>query len=114
MITLDELLARYDSATAVRLERWIFRGLVRPERAGEPPRFADIDVARVELLVELGEFLACDDETLESVMDLLDQVHGLRRRLALVAQAVGRQPEAIQDAIAAELHRLDEETREGD
>ena len=47
-------------------------------------------------------------------MELLDQVHGLRRRLALVAQAVGRQPESVQKAIAAELHRLDEETREGD
>ena len=114
MITLDELLARYDSATAIRLERWIYRGLVRPEQAAESPRFADIDVARVELLVELGEVLACDDETLESVMDLLDQVHGLRRRLTVVAQAIGRQPEAVQEAIAAELQRLDEETREGD
>ncbi len=113
MITLDELLARYDSATAVRLERWIFRGIVRPDQV-DPPRFADIDVARVELLVELGDVLACDDETLESVMDLLDQVHGLRRRLTIVAQAIGRQPEAVQEAIAAELHRLDEETREGD
>lgn len=114
MITLDELLARYDSATAVRLEQWIFRGLIRPEQGGEPARFADIDVARVELLVELGDVLACDDETLESVMDLLDQVHGLRRRLTVVAQVIGRQPEAVQEAIVAELRRLDEETREGD
>jgi len=114
MITLDELLARYDSATALRLERWIFRGLVRPEEDGDTPRFTDIDVARVELLVELGEVLACDDETLESVMDLLDQVHGLRRRLVLLAQAIGHQPSAIQEAIATEIRRLDEETREGD
>jgi len=113
MITLDQLLARYDSATAVRLERWIFRGMVRPEN-GEPPRFADIDVARIELLVELGDVLACDDEALESVMDLLDQVHGLRRRLTIMAQAIGRQPGTVQEAIAAELQRLDEETREGD
>lgn len=108
MITLDQLLARYDSATAVRLERWIFRGIVRPEHAGEPPRFADIDVARVELLVELGEVLACDDETLESVMDLLDQVHGLRRRMTVLAHAIRNQPRSVQDAIAAEVRALGE------
>lgn len=113
MITLDELLARYDSATAVRLERWIFRGLVRPEHDGEPPRFADIDVARIELLVELGEVLSCDDETLESVMNLLDQVHGLRRRLAVLAQAIASQPQSVQEAIAAEVRALGEEEAGG-
>lgn len=109
MITLDELLARYDSATALRLERWIFRGLVRPEEDGDTPRFTDIDVARVELLVELGEVLACDDETLESVMGLLDQVHGLRRRLAILAHAIRSQPQSVQDAIVAEVRALGEE-----
>ena len=113
MITLDELLARYDSATAVRLERWIFRGLVRPEN-GEPPRFADIDVARVELLVELGDVLACDDETLESVMDLLDQVHGLRRRLTVLAQVIRNQPQSVQEAIAAEVRALGEDEEADD
>ena len=109
MITLDELLSRYDSSTAMRLERWIFRGLVRPEEDGEPPRFADIDVARVQLLVELGDVLACDDETLESIMDLLDQVHGLRRRLTVLAHAIRNQPQSVQDAIAAEVRALGEE-----
>jgi chaperone modulatory protein CbpM len=114
MITLDELLARYDSTTAVRLERWIFRGLVRPDQAGEPPRFADIDVARVELLVELGEVLACDDETLESVMDLLDQVHGLRRRLTVLAHVLRNQPQSVQEAIAAEVRALGEDEEADD
>ncbi|MBX3499569.1 MAG: hypothetical protein KF889_09000 [Alphaproteobacteria bacterium] len=103
MTTLEELLRLHGTLTPARIERWIAVGLLRPEGDDDPPRFAAIDVARVQLLIELREDLAIDDSALEAVVPLLDQVHTLRHRLARLADAIARQPEEVRRAIAAAL-----------
>lgn len=103
MTTLEDLLRLHVALTPARVERWIAIGLLRPEGDDDPPRFAAIDVARVQLLIELREDLAIDDQALETVVPLLDQVHTLRHRLARLADAIARQPEDVRRAIAAAL-----------
>ena len=103
MTTLEELLRLHAALTPARIQRWIAVGLLRPEGDDDPPRFAAIDVARVELLIELREDLAIDDSALETVLPLLDQVHTLRHRLARLADAIARQPDEVRRAIAAAL-----------
>jgi chaperone modulatory protein CbpM len=49
-----------------------------------------------------------DDESVETVIDLLDQVHTLRRQLEQLGQAIGRQPAETREAIEVALKALRE------
>ncbi len=101
MIGLEEVAALIGRIEAAELERWCLEGWVRPEREAEQWRFAEIDVARVRLICELKVDLAIDDEALPVVLDLMDQVHGLRARLAALARAVAAEPPDVRRRIAA-------------
>jgi len=106
MTTLDELLRLHGGVTAVHVERWVARGLLRPAATAEAWTFETVDVARLGLLAELAADLGLDDDTLETVIDLVDQVHTLRRQLDLVGRAIAEQPADTREAVAAALARL--------
>jgi chaperone modulatory protein CbpM len=105
MTSLDELL-REHGVTSVHVERWVARGLLQPREAGESWSFEQVDVARARLLAELSDDIGFDDDTVETVVSLVDQVHTLRGQLGLLARAIADQPPATQEAIAVALRRL--------
>lgn len=119
MITLDELVRRHQRLTVTRIEAWIERGLLRPVdvqgKAGGDGclfcGFSPVDAARVSLLYELTEELSFGDESLDTVVDLIDQVHGLRHQLGTLAQAIAQQSEDVQRAIAASVKAIDPRSR---
>jgi chaperone modulatory protein CbpM len=49
--------------------------------------FSDIDLARAQLIGDLRSDLGVNDEAVPIVLDLIDQIHGLRR---LVRELVER------------------------
>ena len=122
MTTLEELLQVNGRLTAVHVERWVARGLLRPSADGERWIFEPVDVARALLLADLSEHCAAghigglladltdemgfDEESMETVVDLLDQVHTLRRQLHRLGLAIGRQPAETREAIAVALKDL--------
>lgn len=106
MTDLDELLRQNRRLTVFHVERWVARGLLRPVGPAEEWRFEQIDVARAQLLAELTDDIGLDDDTMESVLGLLDQVHTLRSQLGLLAKAIAEQPPATREAIAAALQKL--------
>ena len=106
MTTLDELLRLHGRLTTVHVERWVARGLLRPLGTAEAWSFEQIDVARARLLAELIDEMGFDDESVETVVDLVDQVNTLRRQLDLLGHAIAEQPAATREAIAAALTRL--------
>ena len=106
MTSLDDLLRQHGRLTAVHVERWVARGLLRPAGGGDGWNFEQIDVARARLLGELVDELGFDDESVETVVDLVDQVHTLRRQLDLLGRAIAEQPAATREAIAVALDRL--------
>lgn len=106
MTSLDDLLRQHGRLTAVHVERWVARGLLRPAGGGDGWNFEQIDVARARLLGELVDELGFDDESVETVVDLVDQVHTLRRQLDLLGRAIAEQPVATREAIAVALDRL--------
>ena len=108
MTTLDDLLRLHGGLTTVHVERWVARGLLRPAGDADSWTFETIDVARTHLLAELTGDLGLDDETVEMVIDLVDQVHTLRGQLDLIGRAIAEQPAATREAIAAVLARLGE------
>ena len=106
MTTLDELLRAHGSITTVHVERWVERGLLRPSADGQEWIFEPVDVARACLLADLSDQMGFDDEAVETVVDLLDQVHTLRRQLHQLGVAIGRQPNETREAIAIALKAL--------
>jgi chaperone modulatory protein CbpM len=108
MTTLDELLRVHHRLTTVHVERWVARGLLRPAADGQNWVFEPVDVARARLLADLTDDLGFDDEVVETVVDLLDQVHTLRRQLHQLGVAIGRQPTETREAIAVALKDLHE------
>lgn len=105
MTTLNELLSLHDGLTVMHVERWVARGLLRPTGA-DTWSFEQVDVARARLLAELADDIGFDDDTVETVVGLVDQVHTLRGQLDLLARAIAEQPPATREAIAATLRRL--------
>jgi len=106
MTTLAELLVLTERLTAVHVERWVARGLLRPSGSAETWNFEPVDVARVRLLAELTEDVGFDDDTLEAVVALIDQVNTLRGQLELLARAIAEQPEPTREALSTALRRL--------
>jgi chaperone modulatory protein CbpM len=108
MTTLEELMRVHGRLTTVHVERWVERGLLRPSADGEAWIFEPVDVARARLLADLVDEMGFDDEAVETVVDLLDQVHTLRRQLHKLGLAIGRQPAETREAIAVALKELGE------
>ena len=108
MTSLDELLGAHGRLTTVHVKRWVERGLLRPTAEGDAWAFETVDVARARLLAELADEMGFDDEAVETVIDLVDQVHTLRRQLHQLGQAIGRQSPETREAIAVALKDLRE------
>ncbi len=98
MITIETLCLRIRGLRQDDLERWIGQAWVRPD--GEPGRylFHDIDVARVQLILELREQMQVNEEALPVVLSLLDQLYEARRRMRRVR-------DALDQATVAELRQ---------
>ena len=105
MIGIDGLIRMVAGLQEAELRRWIDERWVRPERAASGFVFREVDVARVRLIVELRHELAIDDEALPVVLQLLDQVYALRRRLKAMSEAIDAQPDAVRQAVRARLIR---------
>jgi chaperone modulatory protein CbpM len=103
MIGLDELTRRFAGLERAQLVRWIENRWVLPDEAGGQWIFREVDVARVELILEMHREFAVDDDAMSLVLALLDQVYGLRRQLRRLCDAIERQPPAIRDAISRAL-----------
>ena len=67
--------------------------------------FHEVDVARVELILEIRREFAVDDEAMPLVLGLLDQVYSLRRQMRRLCDAIECQPAEIREAIGRALPR---------
>ena len=64
---------------AQALDAWIEAGWLRPRGNRSSREFSDIDLARARLIGDLRRNLGVNDEAVPIVLDLIDQIHGLRR-----------------------------------
>ena len=88
-ITRQEFLirARLDGDT---LETWISEEWIVPTGADPEVSFTEADVARAELIRDLMGDLAVNDAGVGVILDLVDQMHGLRKMLADLLQSMHR------------------------
>jgi chaperone modulatory protein CbpM len=63
------------------LEAWVQEEWLIPAESAGEMSFSDADVARVQLIRDLKNDLGVNDEGVGVILNLVDQVHGLRRVL---------------------------------
>ena len=103
MIGLDELLRRFAELDRRELARWIENRWLLPEGEGGRWLFGEVDVARVELILDIRREFAVEDEAMSLLLGLLDQVYHLRRQMRRLADALALQPPDVQEAIRRAL-----------
>jgi chaperone modulatory protein CbpM len=99
----DDVIARISRLDRVTLVSFIEAEFVRPERRGAGFVFQRIDLARLELLVDLSQDLELDEVALGVVVSLLDQLHAAREERAALRRAIAAIPEELQAQIRAAL-----------
>jgi len=98
-----EVVARVNGLTVARLRRFVAAECLAPSEREGRLAFAEVDVARVRLLAELEQDFDLDAEAAGMVISLVDQIHGLRRALRQLGEAVGSEPDEVRARIR---HRL--------
>ena len=106
MIALEDLLNRRKELDRRELTRWVENRWVLPERRNETWIFHEVDVARIELILEIRHEFAIDEEAVPLVLGLLDQVYDLRRQLRRMCDALAAQPPEVQAVIRKALPPL--------
>jgi chaperone modulatory protein CbpM len=105
------LRARLDAKT---LRAYIEAGWLLPRDNGHARRFSEADLARARLIRDLKKDMGVNDEGIAVVLDLVDQVHGLRRTLREVLAAVCTQSEVMRRQIAAEIREATSARQNGE
>jgi len=70
------------------LEVWIEEEWLVPIAIAPDLAFSEADLARAKLIRDLKEDLGVNDDGVGVILNLLDQVHGLRRALSEMLKAV--------------------------
>jgi chaperone modulatory protein CbpM len=77
--------AQLDHAT---LETWIEEEWLIPTRRATGPEFSEVDLARAKLIRDLTQDIGVNDAGVGVILNLVDQVHGLRSALADVLRSM--------------------------
>ena len=85
------------------LGAWMEAGWVRPAESDRGRHFDETDIARLRLICDLRQTCGVPQDAVPMVLSLVDQVHGLRRHLRSVLEAIERQPEPTRRAILRSL-----------
>ena len=71
------------------LQVWIEEEWLVPQVSEPDVTFTEADVARAQLILDLKKDLGVNDEGIGVILNLLDQMHSLRRALAGKSRALG-------------------------
>lgn len=113
MRSIHEVILEVEGVNETELRVWIESGWVRPARGEGDFAFSDMDIARVSLVAELRQNMGINDEAMPVVLDLMDQLYGVRRELRRVLDVIDSQPEPERSRILEALQARaaqDEET----
>lgn len=90
------------------LDIWIEQGWLVPERAPEGRRFHEAEVARGQLILDLTRNMGVNEAGVDIVMDLLDQIHGLRGTMRALVAAIEQQEDETKSRLLQVLRDAEE------
>ena len=94
-----EVVARVHGLTVARLRAFVAAECVVPAEQDGRLAYREADLARLQLLAELAEDFDLDPEAAAVVVSLVDQIHGLRRALRQLGEAVAAEPDAVRSRV---------------
>ena len=98
-----EVIARVEGLTVARLRSFVAAECLAPAEREGRLAYAEVDLARVRLLAELVTDFDLDADAAGVVVSLVDQIHGLRRALRQLGEAVAAEPGEVRDRIRQRL-----------
>ncbi len=85
------------------LEVWVEQGWLLPQTHEGARDFRETDVARGRLILDLTRDMGVNDAGVDLIMDLVDQIHGLRGTLRELLAAVEEQDEEAKRRLRSKL-----------
>jgi chaperone modulatory protein CbpM len=91
MLSERDVVARVRRLTVTRLRVWVAQGLIKPADEAAPA-YSEADAARAALICNLEDELGFAEEDVPVLLNLIDQIHGLRAELSGLLDALNELP----------------------
>jgi chaperone modulatory protein CbpM len=104
MLSEHDLLARVQRLTVTRLRVWVAQGWIKPADA-RAPNYSEADLARAALICNLEDELGFAEEDVPVLLNLIDQIHGLRAELKGLVEALEDLPPDIRATVRMRVTR---------
>ena len=108
MLSERDLLARVQRLTVTRLRVWVAQGWIKPADA-RAPNYSEADLARAALICNLEDELGFAEEDVPVLLNLIDQIHGLRAELKGLVDALENLPPDIRATVRMRITRSRED-----
>ena len=102
MLTERDIVARVHHVTVTRLRVWVRAGWIRPAAKAEHG-FSEADMARAALIRDLEDKLGFDEDQVPVLLNLIDQIHGLRAKLKTMLEALEDLPEDVRVTVKSRI-----------
>jgi chaperone modulatory protein CbpM len=104
MPTEQDVIARVQSLTVTRLRVWVREGLIKPaDEAAET--YSEADIARAALISTLEDELGFNQEDVPVLLNLIDQIHGLRSELRGLLDALDELPPDVRTTVRMRIEQ---------
>jgi chaperone modulatory protein CbpM len=98
MLSERDLVARVQHLTVTRLRVWVKQGFIKPaDRTAQ--NFSEADLARAALICNLEDQLGFSEEDVPVLLNLIDQIHGLRSELMSLLGALDDLPPDVRATV---------------
>ncbi|MEI5667586.1 hypothetical protein WBO78_21735 [Bosea sp. CCNWLW174] len=88
------------------LQAFVDRGWILPPVREGQRVIRDVDVARAALIVDLTDGMGLNEEGVDLVLDLIDQLYGLRSALGHLIDTLAVQPDGVRARLVSDPRRL--------
>jgi chaperone modulatory protein CbpM len=105
MLTERDLLTRVQRLTVTRLRVWVAQGWIKPAGAAAQ-NYSEADLARAALICNLEDELGFDEEDVPVLLNLIDQIHGLRAELKGLLDALEDLPPELRATVRMRITRI--------
>jgi chaperone modulatory protein CbpM len=104
MLSERDLLTRVQRLTVTRLRVWIAQGWIKPADA-TARSYSEADLARAALICNLEDELGFAEEDVPVLLNLIDQIHGLRAELKGLLDALADLPPDLRTTVRMRITR---------
>lgn len=104
MPTEQEMVAHISRLTVTRLRVFVSQGLIKPADQ-ERDFYSEADIARAALICTLEDELGFDREDVPVLLNLIDQIHGLRSELRGFIEAIEELPKDTRTSLRLRIEQ---------